>query len=97
MKLIRTGSFMNYTETPVIEKVKVEEVTIRLRAKMTLASVAVTVSGQYNIHSNCYYPSTIQQDDTEEFVDLEDYCNIMRWDYYDTFNEIQEAVEKRDR
>ena len=93
--------------TPVIEELKVQEASMNLAADMNLAGVPVTVTGQYNIHSNCFYPSIIRPElrvvadevtlaDTRNY-DLESFCRIMDWDYSDTRDLIQEAVEKRDQ
>lgn len=89
--------------SPVIEHVDVQQATIQLSVNMKLAGMPVSVSGQYNIHSNCYYPSTvrkyIEESDSYESIstDLDSYCEEMDWDYYDTYDAIQEAVERRDQ
>lgn len=94
--------------TPAIEKVKVQQATIKLFVDMDLASIPVTVVGQYNIDSNCFYPSivmpTISITDGENvlvptgsFTDLEDVCTALGWDYHETHDLIQKAVEDRDR
>ena len=101
---------MNTTATtPNIEKVKAQEMSVTLRVEMTLASIPVAVSGQYNIHSNCYYPSTVELTEMNLFseddklvrkghaYDLETFCKFFGWDYYLTHDEMQAAVEKRDQ
>ena len=92
------------TTVPNIEKLHVQEAAITLAADMTLAMIPVTVYGQYNINSNCYYPShlTIRTDLEDQYsdgdeADLEEFCEKMGWDYFDTHDLIQGAVEKRDQ
>lgn len=95
----------NQLTTPNIEKLKAREMSVTLYADMTLAMVPVTITGQYNVHSNCYYPSMVQVNMTLEddgiregqMYSLEDFCEKMGWDQYQTHDEIQEAVEKRDQ
>lgn len=89
---------------PNIEALKVQTSTIILTAKMKLAEIPVTIRGQYNIDSNCYYPSqvTIRTTLLEMFsygdeVELEDLCDALEWDYYDTYSSIQRAIEERDK
>lgn len=93
---------MNQTTTPVIENVNVREQSVQLSAEMMLASVLVRVSGTYNVHNNTYYPSGVTELGADRYeigesYDLESYCEKMGWDYFDTQEAIQEAVEKRDQ
>lgn len=100
---------MNTTETitPAIEKVKVHEATINLYVDMTLASAPVVVEGQYNIDTNCFYPSVVNFNANEDgelcdsgtrvTADFESFCELNGWDYSETHSLIQEAVEKRDK
>lgn len=93
------------TTTPVVENIKVKQATLKIYVEMDLASIPVTIGGQYNIHSNCFYPSTLQP--LMDIVhgnqvllntdnhDLEDACKVLGWDYYETHDLIQELVEKR--
>ena len=91
------------TLTPVIEKLDVEQVSVELSVAMQLAGVQVLIGGTYNVHSNCYYPSTLREYVNEKegyqliTVDLDTYCENMGWDFFDTLDIIQEAVENRDR
>lgn len=95
------------TTTPVIEQLKVQEASVRIAVDMHLASIPVTITGQYNIHSNCFYPSVVRPEfkivDGERTLasadnhDLEDFCEKLGWDYNETHDQIQEAVEKRDQ
>jgi len=93
----------NTTSTPVIEQLDVEQVSVDLSVAMKLAGVQVLIGGTYNVHSNCYYPSTVREyvNEIEGYElmaqDLDAYCENMGWDYYDTSSEIQKAVENRDR
>lgn len=98
---------MNQSTTPAIENLKVKEAQLTIYVEMNLASIPVTIGGMYNIHSNCFYPSTLQS--LMEIVDgskvllntdnhaLKDACEVLGWDYQETHNQIQEAVEKRDQ
>lgn len=87
----------NQLTTPIVENVKPHEQSVTLYVDLTLAGVKVTVTGMYNIHSNCFYPSTVlPQEGYSQSVSLEDYCQTMEWDYYQTHDEIQAAVEQRD-
>lgn len=95
---------MTNSVTPAIENVKAETAVIRLSVNMTLASIPVIITGQYNIDSNCYYPSTVivetdllDEYDKDERVDLEDFSEAMGWNHFDTYDLIQAAVENRDR
>ncbi len=91
---------------PAIENLKVQEQTVRLYVDMNLASVPVTVIGQYNIHSNSFYPQsifpTLKIVDVEKVIaecqsySLDEFCELMGWDA-DVWYEIQEAVEKRNQ
>lgn len=86
--------------SPVAEKVRVHEASLNISADMKLASMDVTVSGQYNIHSNCFYPSQVTYEAAsgeDRTVDLETFCQMMDWEESATYEEIQEAVEKRDQ
>ena len=93
------------TTTPNIEQVKAKEMSVQLNCNMTLAMIPVTVSGQYNVHSNCFYPSMVQvnmalpDEDIQEgqMLTMEDLCTTFEWDPYQTYDDIQEAVEKRDQ
>lgn len=95
------------TITPAIEQVKVHESSVTIAVDMHLASIPVTVSGQYNINSNCFYPSIVRPamrivaaDATlanAQNYDLEDFCTKLEWDFSETHDLIQEAVEKRDQ
>lgn len=98
---------MKTTVTPAIEQVKVHQASLRIAVDMHLASIPVTVTGQYNIDSNCFYPSTVRPElkivdgdrilaDTQNY-DLKDFCIRLDWEYSETHDLIQEAVEKRDR
>lgn len=97
---------MNAT-TPAIEQLKVKEASLTIYVEMNLASIPVTIGGQYNIHSNCFYPSTLQPlfdivDGSKVLLNtdnhaLEDACNVLGWDHQETHDLIQEAVEKRDQ
>jgi hypothetical protein len=93
---------------PNVEKVNVKPMSVRLSVDMTLADILVTVSGQYNIDSNCYYPATVRfysdiDLPNDEFLlsdtaySLENFCDFMGWDFWDTEAAIQTAVEERDR
>ena len=98
---------MKTTIVPAIEQIKVHQATIQLYVDMKLASVPVTVIGQYNIDTNVYYPSVVcyhvnedgELTDQGTFVtnDLEAFCESNEWDYTETHDLIQEAVEKRDQ
>lgn len=98
---------MTNLTAPAIEKIKVKEQSVKIYVEMNLASIPVTIGGQYNIHSNCFYPSTIQPlmdlvDGSKVLLntdnhDLEEACEVLGWDYHQTHDEIQEAVEKRDQ
>lgn len=95
---------MSNNLTPTVEKVNVREASIKLSAEMLLASVPVRVSGTYNIHNNTFYPYTVVEIDENGYEigdhdsdDLEHFCEVMGWDYFDTHDAIQEAVEKRDQ
>jgi hypothetical protein len=89
------------TTTPAVENIKIREQGVDLRAEMKLAGVKVAVTGTYFINSNAYYPSTVTELDETGYplaaVDagLEEYCETMGWNYYDTMTVIQEAVEER--
>lgn len=95
----------NQLTTPNIEKVSAKEMSVTLYVDMTLAMIPVTVHGMYNIHSNCYYPSMVQvrmslpDESIEEgqMLSLEDLCKKLGWDEFQTHDDIQEAVEKRDQ
>lgn len=95
----------NQLTTPNIEQVKAREMSVTVYADMTLAMIPVTVSGQYNVHSNCFYPSqvTVRMSLPEEGIrmgdelSLEDLCEKLGWDQFQTHDDIQEAVEKRDQ
>lgn len=98
---------MAQVTTPVIENLKVKEASIKIYAEMSLADMPVTIGGWYNIHSNVFYPSTLQPlmdivSGTKVLLntdnhDLEEACKVLGWDYYETQYAIQEAVEKRDQ
>ena len=93
--------------TPAIENLKVKEASLTIYVEMDLASIPVTIGGQYNIHSNCFYPSTLQPlmkivDGGKVLLstdnhDLETACDVLGWDYSETHDQIQAAVEKRDQ
>lgn len=98
---------MDTTTTPVIENLVVKEQSVTLYIEMNLAGIPVTVTGQYNIHSNCFYPRLIMPVidvkkgilvllPTGESHDLEEACEALGWDYSETHDAIQEAVENRD-
>ena len=98
---------MSEAITPAIEKLKVKQATLRIYVEMDLASIPVTIGGQYNIHSNTFYPNTLQPlmdivDGNKVLLntdnhDLEDACEVLGWDHSETHDLIQEAVEKRDQ
>jgi hypothetical protein len=81
--------------TPVIENLKVVEQTTEIWVRMTLAGVHVSIKGTYNIDTNCFYPGTVMTQPDNDFVGLEEFCETMGWDYFDTMSEIQNAVENR--
>lgn len=96
------------TTVPNIEKLRMHDASFTAYADMTLAMIPVTVSGQYNIHSNCFYPSTVHlhMDMTEDYggeyykgshIDFDSFCETLGWDQSDTYELVQEAVEKRDQ
>lgn len=94
----------NELTVPNVEQVKAREVSITLYVDMTLASIPVVVSGQYNVHSNCFYPSAVRVDTdmlTEDGIelgseyDLQEFCKKCEWEYYDTFDLIRKEVEQR--
>lgn len=91
---------------PAIDRVTVERCSISLAADMELASIPVTVYGQYNVNSNVYHPSQVKlridldpkNDQVNGSIyDIETFCQMMEWDSYETYNAVQLAVEDRDR
>lgn len=93
----------NQLTTPVITDLKLREQTIDLSVDLKLAGVPVTVVGTYYLDSNVYYPYWVETSmpmpdkdgELENKFDLEDFCETMGWEYYDTYDEIQAAVEER--
>lgn len=86
----------NPITTPVIESVKLQEASLTIRAHVTLANLKTEISGQYNIHSNCFYPSVVDCEELSVYQeDLESFCERMDWEYTETYELVQEAVENR--
>lgn len=93
----------NTLTTPVIEGLAMHEYTIKASIEMRLAGLPITICGTYNVHSNCFYPdgviaSMYLPNQDGEFVndfDLEEFCEHMGWNYSNTYDEIQKAVETR--
>lgn len=93
------------TTVPNVEKVRMHDASFVAYADMTLAMIPVTVSGQYNVHSNCFYPSTVtlRMDLPDEEIlrgdsfSLEATCEMFGWDYDETYEILQNTVEKRDQ
>jgi hypothetical protein len=88
----------NELTVPNVERVKMNEASLTVSVKLNLASMPCTIRGQYNIHSNSFYPSIVDCDTLSvEDEDLEAFCERNDWDFYETHSLIQEAVENRDR
>lgn len=96
------------TTSPALEQLKIHDTSLNIAVDMHLASIPVTITGQYNVHSNSFYPSRIlptlhvKDGDTvllsaDYYSDLEGACERLSWNYDDTYSLIQEAVENRDR
>jgi hypothetical protein len=95
---------MNKTTTPVVEKLKVVDAGyVRLEAEMKLAGVPVTIGGYYSVALNAYNPQQVivampmpdkEGDLVNDFL-LDEFCDMMGWDDYETTLAIQEAVENR--
>jgi hypothetical protein len=75
--------------TPVVENIVMHEKTVRVSFSCMLASVPVYVTGYYFVNTNALYPEEINGQL------IEDVCNEMHWDEYETTLAIQEAFENR--
>jgi hypothetical protein len=87
---------------PIIEQMEVSDIhaligmSVILFVKMRLAGVDVVVSGSYDIATNNFSPTAIQQDASDAGTSIKDFCESMEWDTVGTRREIQLAVNNRD-
>ncbi len=65
------------------------EKTAQVGFRCALASIPVYVTGTYYIDTNSFYVDEVQGQTVEEL------CNEMHWDEYETTQAIQEAFENR--
>lgn len=79
---------------------------LRTLVRLELAGIPVLVTGRYEPGFNIYYPERIEVETDALIADglrpgrayeLEDFCDRLGYDYQDTYDELQRAVEGRDR
>lgn len=89
-------------QSPVVDRMTVERVGVKLSVDMQLASVPVTIHGEYNVQTNTYAPAdvTVKTNLLDKFYfgqyeNLETFSTAMGWSFAGTKAAIQEAVRNR--
>lgn len=81
---------MNQTTlTPVVENIEMNERYIEVYFRCTLAGVPVYVTGNYCVNLNAFNVRDINEQTVEEL------CEEMGWNSYETEQAIQKAFENR--